>query len=69
MTAFEKGALEFAGLEPVEYSVCFADDEGRGESCADVTVGKDGAIRGETVFDKKRQAANAEYQGHVTLLR
>jgi hypothetical protein len=64
----DKGMLEFSGLEPGEYSVCFADDEGKGESCADVKVGEKGVIRGETVFDKERQAANAEYKGHILLL-
>ncbi|MCF8512192.1 MAG: hypothetical protein K9G43_12135 [Rhodobacteraceae bacterium] len=65
----DKGMLEFSGLEPGEYSVCFADDEGKGDSCADVKVDKEGVIRGQTVFDEKRKAANPEYTGHVTLLR
>ncbi len=65
----DKGMLEFSGLEPGEYSVCFAEDEGKGDSCADVKVDKEGTIRAQTVFDEKLKAANPEYTGHVTLLR
>lgn len=65
----EEGMLEFSGLEPGEYSVCFAEDAGKGDSCADVKVGKEGVIRAQTVFDEKLKAANPEYTGHVTLLR
>ena len=65
----DNGMFEHKGLEPGEYSVCFADDEGKGDSCADVKVDKEGTIRGQTVFDEKLKAANPEYTGHVTLLR
>lgn len=65
----DNGTLEFSGLEPGEYSVCFADDEGKGDSCADVTVGKEGVIRAQTVFDEERKAANHDYVGHVILMR
>lgn len=65
----DKGMLEVSGLEPGEYSVCFAEDEGKGDSCADVKVDKEGTIRAQTVFDEKLKAANPEYTGHVTLLR
>lgn len=68
-TSNEEGNLEYTGLEPGAYSVCFADDEGKGGSCADVRVGKKGTIRAQTVFDEKRKEANPEYTGHVTLLR
>ncbi len=65
----DKGMLEFSGLEPGAYSVCFAEDAGKGDSCADVKVGKNGTIRAQTVFDEKLKAANRNYVGHVTLLR
>lgn len=65
----DNGMLEVSGLEPGEYSVCFAEDEGKGESCADVKVDKEGTIRAQTLFDDKRKAANHNYVGHVTLLR
>ena len=65
----DNGMFEHKGLEPGEYSVCFADDRGKGESCADVKVGKNGTIRAQTLFDEKRKAANPEYTGHVILLR
>jgi hypothetical protein len=65
----DKGMLEVSGLEPGEYSVCFAEDEGKGESCADVKVGKEGVIRAQTVFDKELEARKRNYGGHITLLR
>ena len=65
----DNGMFEHKGLEPGEYSVCFADDEGKGDSCADVKVDKEGTIRAQTVFDEKLKAANPEYTGHVILMR
>ena len=72
----DKGMLEFIGLEPGEYSICFAEDEGKGDSCADAKVRfkagtelSDVVIRVQTVFDEKRKAANPNYVGHVILLR
>lgn len=72
----DKGMLEFSGLEPGEYSVCFAEDEGKGDSCADAKVRfkagtelSDVVIRVQTVFDERRKAANPNYVGHVILLR
>lgn len=44
-------------------------NDGKGESCADVTVGKEGTIRAQTVFDENMKAANHNQVGHVTLLR
>ena len=63
------GKFEHKGLEAGEYSVCFASDTGKGESCADARVGKDGVIRGTTVMDDKRKTGKQSYVGHVTLLR
>jgi hypothetical protein len=68
-TSDGEGNIIFKGLEPGEYSICFAADRGDGGSCADVTVGKDGTIRAQTVFDEKRKAKRHNYVGHVTLLR
>ena len=63
------GKFEHKGLEPGEYSVCFASDTGKGESCADARVGKEGVIRGTAVMDEKRKTGKHSYVGHVTLLR
>jgi hypothetical protein len=65
----DKGMFEYSGLEPGEYSVCFANDRGKGDSCANVKVGRKGVIRGATVFDEARKSKKHGYVGHITLLR
>jgi hypothetical protein len=68
-TSDEEGNFKYKGLEPGAYSVCFESDRGNGSSCADVEVGKEGMIRGQTVFDETRKSRKHNYVGHVTLLR
>ena len=65
-TSDENGMFKFNKLEPGAYTFCFADDRGRGGSCAEAEVGE---VCGMAEFDEERKATNRNYVGHVTLLR